>query len=310
MSRAGAWLPVWSAWKQGFAFFAVYLLWGTNYLAIRFALEGMPPLMMMGLRCALAASVLFGWGRLRAHPWPARRQVLSAAPGGALLFMGGHGLLAVAQTKVSSGLASLVFGSVPMWMVVFGGARETRSRSRLILGVAIGFTGVAVLLAPAWSGSETRADATGVLCLLGAAGSWAAGSICSARADLPASPAMKAGLLLAVGAVLLLPLAVARGERVVVATLSAGVVAAFVYMVIVGSLLCFAAYIWLLEVRGAPEVGAYTFVNPMVAVLVGWAIAAEALDGRMLVACALIVVGVALVHAAGVPPHERKETTR
>ncbi len=290
-----------SVWKVALAFAAIYFLWGANFLAVRYAVEGIPPLLLMGIRSLLAAAALMAWGRLRGQAWPNRRQIVAAIPAGTLLFLGGHGLLAIAQIRVSSGVAALVFSTLPFWMVLFGGLGGVRSPWRLGIGLALGLVGVTVLLTPSLSREGGAIDAIGVMILLCASASWAAGSLKSRDPRLPPSIAMKAGLQLAAGGFALLALASLSGEWTSLewARIPPHAWIGLSYMVLVGSLLCFGAYVWLLGVRNAAQVGSYTFVNPLVAVFLGWAVASEPVTRPIVWASILIVAGLTFVHSSG-----------
>jgi drug/metabolite transporter (DMT)-like permease len=280
------------------AFAAVYVLWGSNFLAIRFAAEAMPPLLMMGVRCLVAGSLLYAWARLRGGARPEPGHWRSAAAVGTVLFLGCHGLLAWAEQTVPSGVAALVLATIPVWMTlldwVTGGARPA---AQGVVGLALGFLGLSALIGPA---PGQGAPLPGLLALVASAFAWAAGSILSRHRPRPRSLALASGMQLLAGGVALVLTGLALGEagRVDARVLAPRAAWSFVYMVAVSSLVGFTAYMWLLRVSTPARVGTYAFVNPVVALVVGWAIGGESLDARTLLASLVIVAGVALIVTA------------
>jgi drug/metabolite transporter (DMT)-like permease len=280
------------------AFAAVYLLWGSTYLAIIFALKTMPPLLMAGARFLLAGAVLYGFMRLRGEPAPARRHWRTTAIIGALLLMCGNGGVTLAERTVPSGVAALLVAMVPMWMVLLewlrpGGSRPTR---RTMLGLLVGFAGIVVLVGPGALGSE-GVDLSGAgLVMLGSL-AWAGGSIYSRGADLPKSALLATGMEMLWGGVWLTLAGALTGElgRVDPSAFSTESILAYLYLVVFGSLVGFTAYIWLLGVSTPARVSTYAYVNPVVAVLLGWWFLGEPLTARVLGAAAIIVLAVAVI---------------
>jgi drug/metabolite transporter (DMT)-like permease len=284
-----------SRWKVWAAFAALYVLWGSNFLAIRYAAEAMPPFLMMGVRCAIAGALLFGWAWLREGARPTAAQWRSAAAVGVVLFLGCHGLLAWAEQTVPSGVAALVLATTPVWLTLLdwatGGARPARNA---VVGLALGLAGLAFLIGPSTGGGT---PIVALLVLVASAFAWAAGSILSRHVALPKSLVITSGMQLLGGSVALTIVGLALGEagRMDARVLETRAVAGFAYMVIVSSLVGFTAYTWLLRVAPPAQVGTYAFVNPVVALVVGAAVGGEALTGATLAASAVIVAGVALV---------------
>lgn len=285
-------------WKLVVAFTAVYLVWGSTYLAIRVAIETLPPFLMAGVRFLIAGSVLYGWARLHGAPRPSFAQWRSAILIGGLLFVGGNGGVVWAERTVPSGIAALLVASEPLWIVLLDWLppRPARPGGRVLLGVGLGFTGVALLIAP-WQAGGTAVDPVGAVVIVLAAASWAAGSLHSRRAELPASPLASTGSLMLAGGALLTLVGLATGEpaRFDPAAVSAGSLAALAYLVVFGSLVAFTAYAWLVRNAPAPQVATYAYVNPMIAVVLGWLVASEPIGPRTLVAAAVIVGAVALL---------------
>jgi drug/metabolite transporter (DMT)-like permease len=280
------------------AFGAIYFLWGSNFLAIRYAAEAMPPLLMMGVRSLIAGALLFAWARLRGGERPAPGQWPAAALVGTVLFLGCHGLLAWAEQTVPSGVAALVLATIPVWMTLLdaatGGARPGRQG---VVGLALGLLGLLVLIGPA-PGEGT--PFTDLLALVLSAFAWAAGSILSRRLPRPPSLVLASGMQLLVGGLALTGVGLALGEagRLDAGALAPRALLSFAYMVVASSLIGFTAYMWLLRVSTPARVGTYAFVNPVVALVVGSVFGGESLGARTLGASLVIVAGVALIVAS------------
>jgi drug/metabolite transporter (DMT)-like permease len=280
------------------AFAAVYVIWGSTYLGIRFAVETLPPFSMAGLRFLTAGAMLYGWARLRGAEKPTAPQWKAAAVVGALLLLGGNGLVSWAEQYVASGVAALLVTSTPLWMVLLDWARPggVRPRPGVFIGLALGFVGVVVLVGPgAFAEGEGGVDVLGALAVLGAALSWAVGSLYSRTAPRPASTLQGVGMQMLAGGAMLLAVGLALGERVEPAAVSARSWLALAYLVVFGALVGYTAYVWLLRHTTAAKASTYAYVNPVIAVLLGAWLADEALDARVGVAGALIVGAVALI---------------
>jgi drug/metabolite transporter (DMT)-like permease len=280
------------------AFAAVYVLWGSTYLAIRIGVETIPPFLLAGVRHLTAGLVLFGWLRLRGTPWPERRHWRAAAIIGGLMLLGGNGLVTWAEQRVPSGLAALIVASVPIWMTLLDGIQQReRPHGVVILGLALGLGGLAFLVAPGKFAGGTHVDPLGALALLSAALFWAVGSLYSRRAKLPASTLLATAMeMIAGGAILLCASALLREWRgFSLAAVSSSSLLALGYLIVAGSLLGFTAYVFLLGATTPARVSTYAYVNPVVAVLLGWAILGEAVTPRTLIAAAIIVASVALI---------------
>jgi drug/metabolite transporter (DMT)-like permease len=285
------------------AFAAVYIIWGSTYLAIRFAIETLPPFLMAGVRFIVAGGVLYLWARHRGAERPRPVHWRSAAIVGGFLLLGGNGLVVWAEQRVPSGLAALLVATTPLWMVLFDGLRRGERPSGWVLGgIAIGLVGVALLVGPGdVTGlvSGRGADPSGALALLGASLSWATGSIYSRSAPLPAVPALGTAMEMLCGGafLLILGLVAGQGTQIDLGAISARSFLAFVYLIVFGSLVGFTAYIWLLGVAPPAIASTYAFVNPVVAVWLGWALASEPVTSRTLLAMALIVAAVIVITA-------------
>jgi drug/metabolite transporter (DMT)-like permease len=255
----------------------------------------MPPFLMMAARSLIAGTLLFLWARLREGARPARGQWPAAAAVGALLFLGAHGLLAWAEQTVPSGVAALAMATIPVWMTLLdwasGGARPGW---RAMAGLVLGLLGLVFLIGP---GPRSGTTLAGLLALVASAFAWAAGSILSRHLPRPASLVLASGMQLMAGGAALLVVGLVRGEArgIESSVLAPRAVFSFFYMVVAASLVSFTAYMWLLRVSTPALVGTYAFVNPVVALFVGWAIGGESLDLRTLLASLVIVAGVALI---------------
>jgi drug/metabolite transporter (DMT)-like permease len=285
--------------KLVIAFAAVYVLWGSTFLAIRFAVATLPPFLMAGARHLIAGAVLYPLARLRSAERPTRANWYGAAIVGALLLVGGNGGVSWAEQVVPSGVAALLVASVSLWMVILEWFRPggTRPGGRVIVGLALGFAGLAFLVGPSKLAGGGRVDPVGAAVLVLASLSWAAGSIFSHRLRLPHTPLLGTAMQsLAGGAFLaLLGLACGQGARLHWTSVSLRSVLALGYLVVFGSLLGFSAYTWLLRVAPTARVSTYAYVNPVVAMFLGWVFAGERPTLRTLAAAAVIIAAVVLV---------------
>ncbi|MGE5204544.1 MAG: EamA family transporter [Chlamydiota bacterium] len=274
------------------AFFAIYVIWGSTYLAIRFAVESLPPLLMMGTRHLTAGALLLGFLFLRGEKAPRRVAWGAALIGGALQFLGGHGLLAWAEVRVSSGLAALLVASEPLVMVVLARlAGQERLSLRTVGALALGAVGVAVL----FESGVRQGSALAAGAVLLAAVLWCMGAIYARGVRSGTSTVMFAAMQMLVGGTMLLLAGGAAGERVHVAEVSLRSLEALVYLIIFGSLVAFSAYTWLMQVTTAARVATHCYVNPIVAVFLGWALAGERVTSNMLVGTAIVIASVVLV---------------
>jgi drug/metabolite transporter (DMT)-like permease len=280
------------SWLVVVSLLAVYVVWGSTYLAIRVALEGFPPFLMAALRFLLAGGVLYVVLRLRGAPAPRRRQWGGAALVGGLLLLGGNGGVVMAEQWVASGLAALGVATVALWSAIFAGLWGQWPRRLEWVGLAVGFAGVALLNLE----GNLRASPAGAIALLVATTSWALGSMWSRHLDLPSGLMASAAQMLTGGGLLLLA-SVLVGERVPRAV-PARPVLALAYLVVFGSWVGFSAYLYLLR-RVRPAVAtSYAYVNPAIAMALGVAFAGERITLSEWVAMPVILGGVALVMVA------------
>lgn len=291
------------------AFAAVYLIWGSTYLGIKYAIETIPPFLMAGSRFLVAGAVLYLWARIgpknsekeRERPLPSHWR--TAVIVGVLLFLCGNGGVTWAEGRISSSLAALLVATEPLWIVLLswtlpGGVRPT---GRIWLGLALGFAGVWLLIitgtAAGAGDSGVGGNLLGACIILGASIAWAVGSLHVARASVPRSPLLSSGMQMLAGGAFLFLLGVATGElsRFNLHSVSLRSTLAFLYLTAFGSVVVFTAYCWLLRNASPAHVSTYAYVNPAVAVLLGWALAGETLTTGSLLAAGVIVASVALI---------------
>jgi drug/metabolite transporter (DMT)-like permease len=284
------------------AFLAVYLVWGSTYLGIRFAIETIPPFTLSAVRFGLAGLIMYGIATVRGETevsWP---QVRTAGIVGSLLMLA-NSLVGVAEKRIPSGVAALLVAMTPLFMVLLEWGRPGGRRPSWLvaLGLVIGLGGVATLVGPAsFAGSGDGIDLVGAGTVIFGALAWSTGSIYSRHAPRPKSGIMTAGIQMMVGGAFVGVLAVVRGELTGFdpSTISARSALAWLYLLIFGSLIGFTAFVYLLKVSTPARVATYAYVNPVVAVILGWLIGGESISARMLVAAAIIVAGVAIITAA------------
>ncbi len=279
---------------------AVYVVWGSTYLAIRFAIETIPPFTMAGVRFTVAGWLLYGLVRLRGAPAPSKRHWMSAAFIGTLLLGMGTGGVTWAEQLVPSGIAALLVATVPAWMVLFDWLRPegVRPTLRVVLGLVLGLAGIALLVVAGQADfSAARIDLVGVAALMVAALAWAFGSIRSRSLDVPSSVLQLTAMQMIAGGVVLLLAGFVTGEpaRFDLASVTRRSVLALGYLIVFGAWVGYGAYVWLLRNTTPAVVSTYAYVNPGIAVFLGWLLADEPLDGWMLAAMTVTLAGVALI---------------
>jgi len=287
--------------KIWLAMFALYIAWGTTYLAIRFANETIPPFLMTGVRFLLAGLVLYTWRRLAGDPSPTRRQWRSAVIIGSLLLVGGIGGVTLAERYVPSGIAALIIAATPLWVVFIDAFRRGGHRPSwpTIAGVVVGLAGIVILVDPfrsSWQKPDINLIGVALLLLAGLA--WAIGSVYSKSADLPRSPLLGTGMELLAGSAgsFVTGLVMGEGRQLDLAAISIRSLAGLGYLTVVGSLIAFVCYTWLLRVAPTNLVMTYAYVNPVVAIIVGSLLAHEALSTSIIIAIPLILSAVGLIH--------------
>jgi drug/metabolite transporter (DMT)-like permease len=280
------------------AFAAIYVVWGSTFLAIRYAVETIPPFAMMAGRCLVGGAILLALGLVRERhlPWPTRAEWGGALVIGTLLFVGCHGVLAYAEERVPSGIAALCLATIPLFVPLLGWALpggRPPSRRR-VAAFVVGFAGVVLLVASQGTGGGLHA--TDALLLVGSALSWAAGTVATRVVPVPRSPVLGAAMPLLAGGVVLVVVAAGSGElsSLHLAGVTGRSIGGLAYLIVFGTVVTFSAYVWLLRVVAPARVATYAFVNPAVAVVLGWAVAGESLTAGALIASAVIVAAVAV----------------
>jgi drug/metabolite transporter (DMT)-like permease len=274
----------------------VYVVWGSTYLAIRVAIETLPPFLMAGVRFLVAGGVLYAWALLNgdvARERPGRAAWRAAAIVGAGLFLGGNGGVVWAETRIASGVAALLVCTLSLWMSLLAwllyGERPPRVAA---IGLPLGFAGTALLVGPV---DASGIDPLGALVCVGASISWAAASLYSRHAPLPRSTLLATGMQMLAGGAWMLAAGLVHGEVVRPSAFSAASVASLLYLIVLGSLVAFTAYAWLLRNAPIPIVATYGYVNPVVAVALGWLVLGEPVTPRMVVAGTVILAAVAMM---------------
>jgi drug/metabolite transporter (DMT)-like permease len=284
------------------AFAAVYIIWGSTYLAIKYAIDTIPPLLMAGVRFLSAGVVLMIWARFTAdYEKPKAEHWRSALIVGTLLLLFGNGGVVFAERYISSSLAALLVAMEPFWVVILSWVwlRSSRPNLKVVLGLLAGFLGVWLLInghGPSGAGAGSM-QLWATLALVGATFFWAAGSIFGLRAAAPKSAIQTAGMQMLAGGAVLLVVSALFGEwsGISLSHISRASLYGLAYLVLFGSIIGFTAYSWLLRNAPPPIVATYAYVNPIVAVLLGWLIAGETFTGQMLIGAGVIVGSVVLI---------------
>jgi drug/metabolite transporter (DMT)-like permease len=283
------------------AFASIYIIWGSTYLAIRYAIETIPPFIMGGTRFLVSGVLLYIWARNRGAPRPAKLHWRNAVIAGGFLLLGGNGAVVWAEQFVPSGLTALLVSILPFWLVIIEWVRPPRKRPScaVLIGLGLGFIGIIVLVGPGNMGGHGDVRPLGALVLILGSLSWAIGSFWSRDAELPKSGLLTTGMEMLGGGALLIIVGVLSGELShFVVHVSRVSTLGLVYLITFGSLLGFTSYIWLLDKVSPAHLGTYAYVNPIVAVMLGWAIAGETLSIRTAIAAAIVICAVALITTA------------
>lgn len=298
-------------WLVVLAFAAIYLIWGSTYLGIGIAVKTMPPHIMAGVRFLISGIILYAFMQLRGVPAPKFIHWRSALIIGILLLGLGNGSVAWAETMVPTGLAALLIAITPLWMVLIEWLRPhgVKPRASVFAGIALGLLGMLLLIGPSALGLDRPLNLVGVAILLFATLFWALGSIYSRHAQVPESPLQLTGMEMLMGGVFLLGMSVVLGEwrdfHFTQVTNASWL--ALVYLILIGSFLGFSAYVFLLQVTTPAKVSTYAYVNPVVAVFLGWAVNGEQITPITLIASAIIVAGVAIITYFNTRPGPKRE---
>jgi drug/metabolite transporter (DMT)-like permease len=286
-------------WKTLLAFAIIYLVWGSTFLAIRIGVAEVPPFLLAAMRFLAAGLVLFGWTLARGEPFPSRRQWTSISLLATLIFVMDYGLLFWAEQRVPSGVAAVMLAMIPAFMALAEIIllKTQRLTLRLALALVLGTLGVAVLVNRSLNLGGQPVDRTGALALIFAAMSWSVASALSRKLPLPPSKVMSSGAQMLAGGFFLALTAAALGELrgFHPETVSAGAWLALLYLIVPGSIIGFTAYVWLIHRESPTKVGTYAYVNPVVAVLLGYSLGGEALGLRTMLGTLLVLISVVVI---------------
>ncbi len=288
------------------ALIILYIVWGSTYLGIKIAVETIPPFFHAAIRFLISGIILVIWQKMAGHELPTKNQWKSTFVIGTLLLLGGNGLVAWAEQTIPSGIAALIVGTVPMFLVIMEAIRPNGAKPtwQTIIGLVIGFIGIFILVGPAEiSGSEAKLNVAGVIAVFMACVFWAWGSIYSKGADLPKSSLMTTGAEMLMGSISLLIVSLLTGElnNWNVAEVSTRSWLGVIYLITIGSIVGFGSYIWLLQNAPISLVATYAYVNPIVAVLLGYFFANEILEPRIWIATAIIIGAVIFINSRNKP---------
>jgi drug/metabolite transporter (DMT)-like permease len=291
-----------STWKTLAAFGIIYFVWGSTFLAIRISVQEIPPLLCAAMRFFVAGVILYVWMLARREPSPSSRQWLSAFACALLIFVGDYGLLFWAEQRVPSGITAVMMATIPVFMalseIIF--LHTQRLTLRLALALLIGLAGVAVLVSRSLNLGGAPIDSAGAAALIFASINWSVGSILTRKLPLPSSKIMSSGAQMLAGGILLILAAVIFGEFRRFHPLAVSPMAwlSLFYLIIAGSIMGFTAYLWLIHHQSPTKVGTYAYVNPVVAVLIGYFFAGEPLGARTILGTLLILVSVLAITTA------------
>jgi drug/metabolite transporter (DMT)-like permease len=280
------------------AYAAIYVIWGTTYLAIRFAVETLPPLTMAGVRFTIAGGVLFVVARWTGGAAPTAANWRATALIGAMFFLVSHGCVSWAEQRVPSGMTALAISTVPLWTALAGWAfGESRLTARTWVGLTLGLAGLVLLFGSSGLLKQDALTAAGSWILILSSLNWAIASVLARRIAIPASATLASGMEMLIGGLMLLAAGALAGDWQTLAqhAVSARSLASLAYLIVFGSLIAFTAYVWLLQVSSPARVSTYAFVNPVIAVAAGWLLGGEIVTLPMLMAAAVIAAGVAIL---------------
>jgi drug/metabolite transporter (DMT)-like permease len=303
-----------ASWKIMLAFGIIYFVWGSTFLAIRIGVHEVPPLLLAAIRFFVSGLLLLAWMRLRQAPWPTMRQWGAASILGLLIFVIDYGCLFWAEQRVPSGISAVILATIPVFVTVFEISllRTQHLSFRLALALTIGLCGVAVLMNRSFSLGELPVDRRGAVALLAAALTWSFATIITRKLPLPESKPISAAAQMFSGGLQLFVLAGILGEwrgfRPQAVSWNAWF--ALIYLIIAGSIVGFTAYVWLLHYESPTRVGTYAYVNPVVAVALGYFLGGESVGARTLFGTMLVLVSVIAITATASRPKSAAQPTQ
>lgn len=285
--------------KTLLAFGAIYIIWGSTYLAIRYAVETIPPFMMIGIRSLTAGIILYLLNRFNSKEKIKRENILPMFTIGAMFFLIGHGLLAWSQQYVPSGMAAVLVASEPLWVVGIEWffLKDTRVKLRGMLGLFLGFAGIVYLIAATTGITTSSNDFLGSSLIVVGALSWGGGAVYSRVANVPKSPMLSSGVELIFGGTMVLIASFVIGEtsQFQLSQVTLRSILGLIYLITFGSVIAFGAYVWLLGHTSVTRISTHTYVNPIIAVFLGWLLANEQITAALLIATIIIIISVYLV---------------
>jgi drug/metabolite transporter (DMT)-like permease len=286
-------------WKTLLAFSIIYFVWGSTFLAIRIGVHAVPPLLFASMRFTIAGALLFAWMRVTGTPSPSRREWLGASLLAICIFVVDYGLLFWAEQRVPSGIAAVMLATIPVFMALSEILilRTQRLTLRLGLALLVGIGGVSVLVSRSLGLSEAPINSTGAVALVIASISWSIASALTRKVPLPASKAMSSGAQMLAGGIMLALVAAIFGEYkgFQIQTVPRGVWFALAYLIVAGSIIGFTAYVWLIHHESPTKVGTYAYVNPVVAVIIGYFLGGETVGPRTVLGTLLVLVSVIVI---------------
>ena len=285
--------------KVVLAFAAIYIIWGTTYLVIRIAVETIPPFFMAGTRFLIAGIIAFVFLRARGVPVPKRLHWRSAVIIGAFLIVGGNGLVTWSEQEVPSGIAALVVATMPLWLTLFDWLiyKGAKPGKQIVVGLLLGFLGIGLLIGPDQFLGTATFSLSSLLVLLMAPILWSLGSLYSRQAHLPENVFMSTAMEMLAGGMLLMVAGLITGEvtELNVAEISTRSLLLVLYLTIFGSIVALTAYVWLLKTVHPARVATYTYVNPVIAIFLGWLVLSEPITSQTLIAVVVIIFAVVLI---------------
>jgi drug/metabolite transporter (DMT)-like permease len=290
------------AWKTLLAFAIIYFVWGSTFLAIRVGVREVPPLILAAMRFLVAGVVLYGWMMARGERSPSGRQWMSASLLGMVIFVFDYGLLFWAEQRVPSGIAAVMLATIPVFMalseIIF--LRTQKLTVRLVLALLVGIGGVAVLMSHSLTLADEPIDKRGAVALMFASISWSIASTLARKVPLPPSKVMSSGAQMLAGGVFLAFTAAGLGEfhNFHPGLVSRGAWLALVYLIVAGSIIGFTAYVWLIHHESPTKVATYAYVNPIVAVVVGYFLGGETLSVRTILGTLFVLISVVVITTA------------
>jgi drug/metabolite transporter (DMT)-like permease len=287
------------AWQVLLAFAIIYFVWGSTFFAIRVGVREVPPFLLAGMRFVVAGVVLYGWMRAKGTPSPTLREWRATSLVAFLIFVLDYGLVFWAEKRVPSGITAVMLATIPAFMTISEILilRTQRLTARLAIALLIGLGGVGVLVSRAMSFGEAPINTAGACALVVAAMSWSVAAVLTRRLPLPAAKVMSSGSQMLAGGVLLTVTAALLGEfrGFHVQAVSRGAWLALLYLIVAGSIVAFTAYVWLIHHESPTKVGTYAYVNPVVAVLVGYFLGGETIGTRTIFGTLLVLVSVIVI---------------